>query len=79
MEKTFDEMLKNLDYIFARLQGAGLKLKERKCQQFAKSVEFFRHVSSEEGVSRDPKKKECVRNWPVPTNLKEVRSFSLVF
>ena len=74
--KTFDEMLKNLDYVFARLQGAGLKIKERKCRLFAKSVEFFRHVNSEEGVSTDPKKKEFVRNWPVPTNVKEVRSFS---
>ena len=57
--KTFDEMLKNLDDVFARLQGAGLKLKARKCQLFAKRVEFLRHVISEEGVSTDPKKTEC--------------------
>ena len=34
--KTFDEMLKNLDDVFLRLQGAGLKLKARKCQLFVK-------------------------------------------
>ena len=73
--KTFDEMLKNLDDVFARLQGAGLKLKARKYQLFAKRVEFLGHVISEEGVSTDPKKTECVRNWPVPTTVKDVRSF----
>ena len=34
--KTFDEMVKKLDEVFARLQGAGLKLKARKCQLFHK-------------------------------------------
>ena len=72
---TFEEMLKNVDDVFARLQGAGLKLKARKCQLFAKRVEFLGHVISEEDVRSDPKKTECVRNWPVPTNMKEVRSF----
>ena len=73
--KTFDDMVKILGNVLARLQEAGLKLKARKCQLFAKSVEFLRHVISEECISTDPKKTECVRNWPVPTNEKEVRSF----
>ena len=73
--KTFDDMVKNLDDVLARLQEAGLKLKARKCQLFAKRVEFLGHVISEEGISTGPKKTECVRNWPVPTNVKEVRSF----
>ena len=73
--KTFDEMVKNLDEVFARLQGAGLKLKARKCQLFSKRVEFLGHVISEDGIRTDPKKTECVRTWPEPTNVKEMRSF----
>ena len=72
--KTFDEMVKNLDEVFARLQGAGLKLKARKCQLFAQRVDFLGHVISEDGIRTDPKKTECVRKWPEP-NVKEVRSF----
>ena len=73
--KTFDEMVKNLDEVFARLQGAGLKLKARKCQLFAQRVDFLGHVISEDGIRTDPKKTECVRKWPEPTSVKEVRSY----
>ena len=73
--KTFEEMVKNLDEVFSRLQQAGLKLKARKCHLFAQRVEFLGHIISEEGVSTDPKKTECIRNWPIPSTVKEVRSF----
>ena len=73
--KTFEDMVKNLDEVLDRLQEAGLKLKARKCQLFAKRVNFLGHVISEDGISTDPKKTECVQNWPVPTTVKEVRSF----
>ena len=73
--KTFEEMVKNLDEVFSRLQQAGLKLKARKCHLFAQRVEFLGHIVSEEGVSTDPKKTECIRNWPIPSTVKEVRSF----
>ena len=61
--------------MFSRLQQAGLKLKARKCHLFAQRVEFLGHIISEEGVSTDPKKTECIRNWPIPSTVKEVRSF----
>ncbi|MCG8048996.1 MAG: reverse transcriptase domain-containing protein, partial [Candidatus Thiodiazotropha endolucinida] len=73
--KTFEDMVKNLGEVFERLQEAGLKLKARKCQLFAKKVDFLGHIISEEGISTDPSKTECIRNWPVPQNVKEVRSF----
>ena len=56
----FDEMVKNLDEVFARLQGAGLKLKATKCQLFVQRVEFLGHLISEDEKRTDPKKTECV-------------------
>ena len=34
-----------------------------------RSVEFFGHVISSEGVEGDPKKNEAVKNWPRPLAL----------
>ena len=73
--KTFAEMIQNLDMVFARLTEAGLKLQSKKCQLFKKEVEFLGHIINEQGVHTAPKKIECVKNWPLPHDIKDVRSF----
>ena len=73
--RNFEDMIKNLDNVLQRLHEAGLKLKPRKCQLFAKQVEFLGHVISREGIQTDPKKTEVVRNWPKPKTIHETRSF----
>ena len=73
--KTFDDMIRNLDEVLQKLHEAGLKLKPRKCQLFAKRVDFLGHVISGEGIQTDPKKTQAVREWPKPESLHEVRSF----
>lgn len=73
--KTFAEMIRNLDLVLERFTQAGLKLKPRKCQLFKKEVEFLGHIINQHGVHTDPKKIECVKNWPLPQNIKDVRSF----
>ncbi|MCG8033694.1 MAG: DDE-type integrase/transposase/recombinase, partial [Candidatus Thiodiazotropha taylori] len=73
--KTFDHMIRNLDLVLDRFSKAGLKLKPKKCQIFRKEVEFLGHIVDEHGVSTDPGKIQCIKNWPEPSNLKEVRSF----
>lgn len=75
MGKTFDEMMVNLGRVFDRLLSAGLRLKAKKCHLFQRSVKFLGHVISEEGITTDPEKIESVRNWPVPSNTSEIRSF----
>ena len=52
-----------------------LKLKPSKCNLFLKEVLYLGHVVSEKGVSTDPAKIETMKDWPVPTNGTEVRSF----
>ena len=39
--KTFDEAVENLQQVLERLRNAGLKLKPKKCDLFAKSVSFL--------------------------------------
>ena len=75
MSKSFDEHLENLSKVISCLQKADLKLHPKKCDLFKEKVSFLGHVVSSEGVATDPEKLESVKNWPVPKNLKQVRSF----
>ena len=73
--KTIEEHLERLVRVFDRLRSAGLKLKPEKCTFFRHSVSFLGHVVSEAGIATDPEKVKAVADWPVPTSLREVRSF----
>lgn len=73
--KTFEEHLNNLDEIFKRMHEANLKLSPEKCVLFQRQVGFLGHLISEKGIETDPKKIEDVVNWPLPRNVREVRSF----
>ena len=73
--RTFVEAVKKLQKVFDRLRKAGLKLKPKKCDLFAKSVSFLGHTISNEGIGTDPDKVKAVREWPVPMDQTETRSF----
>ena len=74
--RTVEEHLeRRLVRVLGRLRSAGLKLKPEKCSLFQRSVSFLGHVLSGEGIATDPEKIKTVTEWPVPTSVKEVRSF----
>ena len=73
--RTFENMIRNLDEVLQKLVEAGLKPKPRKCQLFAKQVDFLGHVISSQGIQTDPKKTQVVKEWPKPESLHEVRLF----
>ena len=72
---SIDEMLDHTELVFKWLQEFNLKIKPKKCLFFKCSVVFLGHVLSAEGISANPEKVEKVKNWPVPTNPKELQSF----
>jgi len=61
--------------LFERLRYANLKLKPSKCKLLRSELSFLGHVVSSKGVGTDPEKISAVQDWPVPTDVKEVRSF----
>lgn len=73
--RTFQEHLGRLDEVLTKLRQANLKVKPAKCSLFAKEVQYLGHIISAKGVKADPSKVEAVRQWPVPKNQTEVRSF----
>ena len=72
---TVEEGLERLEHIFQRLHQACLKCKPSKCIFFQKQVKFLGHLVSEDGVAADPDKVKAVRDWPIPCNAKQVKSF----
>ena len=73
--KTFEDHLDRLSQVLARIGKAGLKVSPKKCHFFQSSVQVLGHVVSAEGVGTDFLKIQAVKEWPMPTTVKELRSF----
>lgn len=72
---TLEEHERRLLRVLSRLKEYGLKLSPEKCKFFQTSVRYLGHIVSSSGVETDPEKVEVLKRWPVPKNLKELRSF----
>lgn len=73
--ETFNAHLQHLLEVLQILVDSNLKLKAKKCVLFALSIEFLGHIINEQGISCSPSKIECIRNIPIPTNPKSLRSY----
>ena len=73
--RSVDEHLERLKAVFTRLRQHNLKLKASKCEFFRSRVTYLGHVVSEEGIESDPEKLKDVKSWPVPKDVKQLRSF----
>ena len=68
-------MLDQMELVFSQLKSFNLKIKPKKSYFFQASVIFLGHILSADGMSANPEKVEKVRDWPVPSNAKELHSF----
>ena len=59
----------------AKLQKLGLFLKPKKCHFSQWQVEYLGMIVGNSLVCMDPVKVKGVLKWPMPMNLKELRSF----
>ena len=73
--ETSEEHLQRLSLVFQRLRDCGLKLSLQKCAFAQSQVGFLGHLISADGVRPDPEKIAKVKDWPLPQNPKELRSF----
>ena len=72
---TLEEHLEQLSIIFGKLRQHHLKLKLKKCSFLQLETNYLGFVISEEGIKPDEKKIEAIKSLPVPTCVREVRSF----
>jgi hypothetical protein len=77
--QSFAEHLHNLrQQVFSRLHEARLWLKPRKCRLAMHSVEYLGYVVSSEGIAANPRKVAAAQSFPVPEDLKALRSSLLL-
>src|SRR5271155_2690207 len=75
MSSTFEQHLDRLRQVLERFRGANLKLNAGKCQLMQERVKFLGSIVSKDGIAPDPEKLRAITEWPVPTDLKQVRGF----
>lgn len=70
LEKHVD----HLEVVFKLLNQHQLHLKKSKCLFEQEQLEFLGHIISKAGVATDPHKVQVVKEWHVPTCVKELSS-----
>lgn len=73
--RSFEDHLSHLAQVLTILQKDHWFVKKSKCKFAQTSIAYLGHVISAAGVATDPAKVDAVLNWPVPSNVKELRSF----
>ena len=61
--------------VFQCLRENKLYAKMSKYSFFQYEIHYLGHIISREGIAVDPTKIEAIIEWPIPTNVHEVRSF----
>ena len=74
--KDKEEHTNHLRTMLQTLRKHQLYAKLKKCEFWLTEVTFLGHAVTKEGIKVDPQKINAVTEWPRPTNVTEVRSFS---
>src|ERR1700737_3049128 len=73
--KTLEDHTQHLRQVLQVLQEKQLYAKLSKCDFFKHEIGFLGHVINEHGIKMESSKVHAVTNWPIPTNVHELRSF----
>src|SRR5438445_5854799 len=71
-EKEHDKIMLE---VLKRLKENDLYVKPEKCHFKVKEVDFLGMIVSSDGIKMDEPKVKAVLNWPIPTNVRQVRAF----
>ena len=72
--KTLEEHLARLTAVLERFRTAELKIRPSKCHLLQHTVSYLGTISRH-GIATDPKKILCLKQWPTPSNIEQLRSF----
>ncbi|KAL0147701.1 hypothetical protein M9458_056979 [Cirrhinus mrigala] len=72
---SFHLAITALRAVLEKIRSAGLKLHPNKCRLLSREVTFLGHRIGSEGIGTAEDKVRAVREWPVPANQRELKSF----
>ena len=72
---TKEELKRITRMVLEKLRENDLFLKAKKCEFCKPKIEYLGMIIEEGRISMDPIKLAGIRDWPVPTTVKQVRSF----
>ncbi len=73
--RTEEEFLVNLEKVLERLKEFNITVNPDKCKLGLTEVEFVGHVLNKDGSFMSEKKRGKIVNFPIPTDVKQLRSF----
>ncbi|KAL6320193.1 hypothetical protein AAG906_004702 [Vitis piasezkii] len=73
--RSCEDHEEHLKQVMRTLRAEKFYINLKKCTFMSPSVVFLGFVVSSKGVETDPEKIKAIVDWPVPTNIHEVRSF----
>ncbi|CAM8878468.1 unnamed protein product [Rhodiola kirilowii] len=73
--QSYAEHLDHLSEVLRTLHDHHYFAKPNKCDIACAKVQYLGHLVSYAGVEVDPSKIEAIKSWPIPTSLKQLRSF----
>lgn len=73
--KTWEDHLSHIQEVLTILQDHHFHVKLSKCSFAKHQLSYLGHIVSGQGVATDPTKIASIKEWPQPTNQKELRSF----
>ena len=73
--KSIEEHFVHIQKVLDLLREGGMKIKIPKCTFLKLMVKYLGHIISEIGIQPDPQKVESIKNYPIPKNVDQLRSF----
>jgi len=73
--ETLQEHHTRLCEVFQKLRQFNLRIEPDKCEFFKTELNYLGHVVTSEGVKPDPEKVKAIKNFPIPKNTTDVKSF----
>lgn len=73
--RSWEAHINHLRTVFSILKSHYFFAKFSKCIFAQESVDYLGHIVSKKGVEVDSKKIQAMVEWPIPTNVKQLREF----
>jgi hypothetical protein len=70
---TLETHKNHLRQVLAKLREHQLCMKLRKCSFAKQELDYLDHIISDKGVATNPTKTTTMLQWPIPTNVTELR------